>query len=470
MPIDLHDTIAAVSSPPGAAARGIIRISGTQTEDVVAGVYVSESQGGRWQAARVPRRYPGTMQIPELGIPLPVTLMYWPTPRSYTGQPMAELHLPGSPPLLDAALEQIFRCGARPAHRGEFTLRAWLAGRIDLLQVEAVLGVIQATDHAELQRALTQLGGGITERVTAIRSELLALLSDLEAGLDFVDEDIEFISRQQIGGRLHACRESLGELCGDTAVRLPSGWRRRVVLAGLPNAGKSTLFNRLTGQCGAIVSPVPGTTRDYLTATIRLWGTEIELVDTAGWEEASDSVTGRAQELRCEQFASADLIVWCRSAVLPESHLRTDTDLLQEVVAAGPQVLSVLTQSDLAGGASVFGGGAASRTARDVPCVSSVTGEGISVLLEQIRTRLLAEAGATGELLGSTAARCRDSLTRTLSALDSAISLTGSQPPSGDELIALELRAALHELATLRGAVLTDDILDQIFSRFCIGK
>jgi tRNA modification GTPase len=246
MPLELHDTIAAVASPSDPAPRGIVRISGERTVDVVAQVFqttASDSNSEDWQRSRMPVRIEGHIALPTIGTPLPAALMLWPTARSYTGQPMAEIHTIGAPPLLGAVLERLFECGARSANRGEFTMRAFLAGRIDLVQAEAVLGVIDAADHEELKTALTQLGGGITSKLAAVRNEILSLLGDLEAGLDFVEEDIEFISASQICGRLQVCLGTLQELANDSGTRLPSGHRRRIVLAGLPNAGKSTLFN-----------------------------------------------------------------------------------------------------------------------------------------------------------------------------------------------------------------------------------
>ncbi len=295
MPLDLDDTIVALASPPGAALRGIVRVSGAETAEVVAKLFRADEASLNWQTTKLPRRFVGHLELSAIIVPVPAALMYWPTRRSYTGQPMAEFHLIGSPPLLEAAIEHLCECGARLARRGVFTMRAFLSGRIDLLQAEAVLSVIEATDHEELQKALSQLGGGITSRLGLVRGDLIALLGDLEAGLDFVDEDIEFITKTQISLRLDSALSLLHQLAADPAHRLPSGYRQRVVLAGLPNVGKSTLFNRLIGRHQAIVSPVAGTTRDYLTATLKLDGLDVELIDTAGWEDAvgrSDHGTG----------------------------------------------------------------------------------------------------------------------------------------------------------------------------------
>ena len=186
------DTIAALASPPGAAARGLIRLSGHGCREVLETCF-SAAQPEQWRTARQATRFTGTLQLAGISRQIPAAVCLWPGRRSYTGEPAAELHLPGSPPLLEAVLSQLHTAGARPARPGEYTLRAFLAGRIDLVQAEAVLGVIDAADESELQQALRQLAGGLSAPVTELRSRLLNLLADLEAGLDFVEEDIENI-------------------------------------------------------------------------------------------------------------------------------------------------------------------------------------------------------------------------------------------------------------------------------------
>lgn len=465
MPLDLDDTIVALASPPGPALRGIVRVSGMATADVVAALFCPDADSANWRSSKLPRRFTGHLELPSIIVPVPVALMYWPTKRSYTGQPMAEFHLIGSPPLLEATIEHLCDNGARLARRGEFTMRAFLSGRIDLLQAEAVLGVIEATDHEELQKALSQLGGRMTSRLGQVRADLIALLGDLEAGLDFVEEDIEFITKPEIAHRLDEALLVVRQLAEDSASRLPAGYRRRVVLAGLPNAGKSTLFNRLIRQQKAIVSPIAGTTRDYLTATLPLDSMDVELIDTAGWEDAADLIMERAQELRGEQVSAADLVVWCTASDLSDRDRAEDDHLRKLAVTQSSAMIHVVTRIDLMMGEPSDKPDASTRSALRV---SAETGHNIETLRGTILETLLSGNASRSELLGTTAVRCRESLQRATQSLNHA--LTATRANHGDELISMEIRSALHELGTILGDVYTDDILDHIFSNFCIGK
>jgi tRNA modification GTPase len=463
MPLDLQDTIAAIASPPHPAERGIIRVSGHDAAAIAGRLFFADEHATHWQNSRLPVRVDGTLVIPLLNTPLPAALMLWPTSRSYTGQPMAEFHTIGAPPLLAATLQHILECGARSANRGEFTFRAFMSGKVDLVQAEAVLGVIDAADHEELQKALTQLGGGLTSKLVAVRSEILSLLGDLEAGLDFVEEDIEFITKQQICDRLAESVARLQQLTDDSAARLPSGYRRRIVLAGLPNAGKSTLFNRLVGTGRAIVSSTPGTTRDYLTSVVRIGNMDVDVIDTAGWETAADLIMRHAQNLRAEQLAVSDLVLWCTAADLNESEISRNVRLQAEAHATGVSLLYVTTRCDLTNVNDSTAAGI-----RNSCRVSAQTGDGMQPLIAELQRRLAGETSPRSELLSSTSVRCRESLVGATRSIQTAIST--AEADAGDEVIALELRDALHQLRVILGEVYTDDILDHIFSNFCIGK
>jgi tRNA modification GTPase len=471
--LQLDDTIAALASAPGAAARGIVRISGPDAIACLSS-WFEPNDRERWRAASGAACHAGGLRLSGLRSPLAVLVYAWPNARSYTGQPLIEIHAPGSPPLLEAVLERIFEASVRPAHPGEFTLRAFLAGRIDLLQAEAVLGVIDAAEDNALGAALRQLAGGISGRMGQVRGDLIDLLADLEAGLDFVEDGIEFVARAEVTRRIQNAAAAIADLLQQCRSRAQSNGRRRVVLAGLPNAGKSTLFNALLVRQAALVSPVAGTTRDYLNEAVQWPGVIVELVDTPGWmtsdldgaleaapDDGRDALTLTSQSLAREQRQQADLIVWCSPADASEAERLEDLDVRRRELGHVP-ALTVCTKSDLVEGCSSIKGDP--ETVR----VSARTGRGLSDLVERCSQLLTADITETAEMIASTAVRCRESLTSCGEAL--ARAATAAESTTGDEIVALEIREALEHLGRVLGTVYTDDILDRIFSRFCIGK
>ena len=463
MNLSLEATIAALASPPGSAARGIIRLSGNDVREVLTGWFEPHDRVG-WQSNRIAAVHAGVLNLPHARTAIPVEVHLWPNHRSYTGQPIVELHLPGSPPLLEAVLAEAHRRGARPARPGEFTLRAFLAGRLDLLQAEAVLGVIDAHDHIELQTALAQLAGGLSGRLAELRHDLLELLADLEAGLDFIEEDIEFVSRCELIGRIALARQFVENLLQQSSDRMQSRARAKVVLAGLPNAGKSTLFNRLASSESALVSPREGTTRDFLSAPIDWLGLSFDLIDTAGWELDTTGIARSAQLQRADQLRDADILLWCSSATLDATQSNLDEELFAQAEAQSRCTLRVATQIDRIGFAP-----AAVVLADPAFAISAVTGAGLDDLAEQLRRRLAASRGPSRQWLGMTAARCRESLEAVAASLARAEEAAESDA-AGDELLAIDIREALDHLGRILGAVYTDDILDRVFSKFCIGK
>lgn len=476
MDLSLDDTIAALASAPGASERGMIRISGPRIRELLAG-WFEPDDFANWQAARSAARHFGRLTGVSFRAAIEVNVYDWPHRRSYTGQPLVELHLPGSPPLLEAVLSEVHRRGARPARPGEFTLRAFLAGKLDLLQAEAVLGVIDAHDHRELQAALSQLAGGISGRLTDLRRDLLELLADLEAGLDFIEEDIEFVSRAELLGRLALARSFVDELLDQAANRMQSRSRSRVVLAGLPNAGKSTLFNRLSESHAALVSPVEGTTRDFLQAPVQWSGLAFDLVDTAGWEISSEQIGKFAQRFRSEQIQEADVVVWCTASILDSAQASLDEQLFETTRRQSRKCLRILTQIDrpesrdpsLMGQVTELLTLDLNLPKESMLGLSAVTGAGMNEFADELRYMLVTDDGINRQWLGTTAARCRESLEAVASALARAEDSAGLET-TGDELIAVDVREALDHLGRILGVVYTDDILDRVFSKFCIGK
>ena len=467
--------IAALASPPGGAARGMLRISGTQVRHIL-DHWFQPVDPDRWNKARTASTHPGLLRLTdEAGdLAISVQVLFWPHRRSYTGQPLIELHLPGSPCLLEAVLGQVYRQGARPARPGEFTLRAFLAGKLDLLQAEAVLGVIDARDHQELQTALGQLAGGISHKLTLLRHDLLELLADLEAGLDFIEEDIEFISRQHLVDRLVQARTLVSDLLAQAGERMQARVRPQVVLAGLPNAGKSTLFNRLARAAAALVSPEQGTTRDFLTQTIHWNQLTFDLIDTAGWENAVSGIAAAAQQQRVEQLQRADLLIWCTAAGLDQIDAESDQHQFATASEKASTTIRLVTKTDLRPESSPRCE-TSTQTALDSPAefpivhVSVLAETGFDQLEQAIRHHLSSPSVRDGQWLGMTAARCQETLECIVRALDRSES-AAREITIGDELIAVDLREALDQLGVILGVIYTDDILDRVFSKFCIGK
>jgi len=472
------EPIAALASPPGPAARGILRLSGERRTllELLAQRFVAAPEAphndappaarfahaarpvclkGAWE---IDRRAEWAAEPDAARLQMPADVWYWPGPRSYTGGPLVEIHTVGSPPLLEALLEGLARAGFRLARPGEFTLRAFLSGRMDLLQAEAVLGVIDADTPQQLRTALGQLAGSASRRLDAVRAELLDLLAELEAGLDFAEEGIRFVESHELQERLARVAESLEASAASAAAQGRSQVRRRVVLAGPPNAGKSTLFNALVGGPAALVSPVAGTTRDYLSVERDWNGLPIELIDTAGLvdphaceDDSPLPAAAAAARASRERLQQADLVLWCEAAPAqpqppefsPFLLVRTCCDRLPE------------------------GAWRPGADDRGVVSVCAPRALGLSELQAAVAGRL-ASPGEGSDLLGTTSARCRDSLLGAAAAVRRAIAT--SKESAGEELTAIEIRAALDHLGAITGELGTDELLDRIFSRFCIGK
>lgn len=467
---DSADTIVAIGSAPGGAARGILRISGEKTVACLIRSFSPKDRELELQSITGPRIITGSLPLKSPRSSLSCDLYLWPGRQSYTRQPSAELHTLGSPPLLEAALEAICAAGARLAQPGEFTLRAFLAGRLDLTQAEAVLGVIDAADSHSFQTALVQLAGGLSRPLAELREQLLQVLAQLEAGLDFVEEDIEFISPQQTAAQLDAARELVAATLRQIEVRGQTRTLPRVVLLGPPNSGKSSLYNALldlneNGSVSerALVSHRAGTTRDYLSATLQAGPLRCELIDTAGHESEAEpgSIASMAQSMTSNQQRDADCCIVCiDGANLHEGGIPTDHF---ETISLDCPCCQVITKWDLI-----------SPNPAEVPAdggiivCSSVTRVGIGDLCERVGLLLAESQRSDLGVVYATAVRCRESLERADAFLGSARDTVVAG--RGDELVAADLRGALHELGSVVGTVYTDDVLDRIFSRFCIGK
>ena len=460
-----EETIAAIASAPGASPRGILRISGIHTLTLLHDVLRSCPDRPELDH-RIPRRYVCHLPLETRGSQLPLAVYVWPLSRSYTGEPAAEIHTLGAPPFLNWLLQRLYAAGARPARPGEFTLRGFLAGKLSLVQAEAVLGVIEAQGEHQLDVALSQLAGGISRRMRTMRDQLLDDLADLEAGLDFVEEDLEFIDRDEFQTRLRRFVLELDLLRESALDRMVNTSDIRIVLAGLPNAGKSSLFNRLAEQ-HALVADLAGTTTDYLIGQTTLAGQRVEFYDTAGWETGLDEIGRQAQRFRDQEYQRADLILWCTPMGLNQRERDIDEQAWEQLQASSLPCWRIQTKVDRAEkrAGDPLGQGETTR----FRCGVSVQAErGLEDLKHALEMLLRDNQTRSWEILGTTAARCRDSIERTGEHLKLASALADRY--AGEELIAEELRGAIQELGVILGQVYTDDLLDRVFSKFCIGK
>ena len=425
------ETIIAQATAPGAGFRGILRLSGPNSVQSLCNLFEPA-----FDAATKSRIVNGSLFPWNRQRPVPVTIFYWPKGHGYTGDESLEIHTVGSPPILDAMTAAICRNGnVRLAKPGEFTMRAFLSGRIDLTQAEAVLGVIEATNGTSLDSALDQLAGGLAKPLRNLRSELLDMLVRLEAGFDFADEDIEFVSAAEIRRLLEAASEHTESIRHKMTGRCLNGTKPRIVLLGLPNAGKTTLFNKLLGSERGIVSPTPGTTRDYLEADWIVDGIPCALVDTAGLDrEPCNDIDAAAQESSSTLAANADLILFCI-----ENGTEASEAERRLIEGSSPRTLLVRTKG--------------ATTTEDIR----------NEIASRIRDSFL-----SSEVVPSTAVRCRESLDHASQALEDAKNLIDAAVD--EALVAAEIRVTLNALGEVVGEVHTDDLLDGIFSRFCIGK
>ncbi len=458
-----EDTIAAIASAPGHAQRGIIRLSGPHVATGLTRIIADiESTLDTIQQATVL----SIEILPMDGFPaVQASLYYWPDRRSYTQQCSAELHLPGALAYMQAVLSSLCHSdqnteSLRIAQPGEFTLRAFLAGRIDLIQAEAVLGVIDARDQKELALALSQLAGGLNSQFQTLRDQLLHMLAHLEAGLDFAEEDIEFIGRREMHQQVIAVHTELLKIRAQLHRQLDQATKYRVVLRGQANAGKSSLFNALARQPVALVSDVAGTTRDYVSQPLELGNLNCLLIDTAGTEAADElhgnEIQQHAQAMTDQQQRHAQLEIFCIDGTTPLSkweneQLQYQPDHARIVVStkSDKPKFKICEWSDI--------------------CTAVTTDQtvGVDRLEELVAQRLNQQAGEA-VVLQQTAARCQESLSRALESIERVLQIC--QQSQGDELLAAELHSALQHLGMIVGAVYNDDVLDRIFSTFCIGK
>lgn len=393
----------------------------------------------------------------EDGAPLDRGLaLYFAGPASFTGEDVLELHAHGGPALLRLLLDRCLAAGARLARPGEFTQRAFLNGKLDLAQAESVADLIEAATAAAVRAAARNLEGALSQAVRELDAGLVNLRAELEAAIDFAEEDGVVLVPEE---RLHAQLAGLFRSCSQLLLRTKQGRLLgdglNVVLVGAPNVGKSSLFNRIAGRDLAIVTPVPGTTRDALREALALQGVPLHLVDTAGLRESRDEVELLGMERTRRSISHADLAL---VIVAPPQGVAELPRLLEELPADLPRII-VHNKADLSGEAVGI------KKAGPTPelVVSAKTGSGVEVLSELMLDRVGWKPGAEEVLLAHS--RHVDALRETAARLEAAQAMSGKR-----ELLAEELRLAHRALGQISGEFLPDDLLGEIFRRFCIGK
>lgn len=443
------DSIAAIATASGRGAIGLVRISGPDAARIAAQL-VGTLPPPRTAGLRCFRDAQG--ERIDSGL-----VLHFPAPNSYTGEDLVELQGHGGPVVLDLVLQAVLAAGARLARPGEFSERAFLNGRLDLAQAEAVADLIDAGSAAAVRAANRSLQGEFSQRIEVLVETLIVLRADLEAALDFSDEDLPWLSAGQLQLRLHALQAQQASL----VARAAQGRRLRegltIAIAGQPNVGKSTLLNRLAGAEAAIVSPEAGTTRDVLREHLVLRGLPITVLDTAGLRDTADAIEREGVRRAWVALAQAELVLFVaddRSGITA-----VDAALLAQFPPDLP-VLRVLNKCDLSQRAS---GSVADedRTLR----IAAATGDGLEALADAI----CAQAGFSAES-GSDAFTARRRHLDALRVAGVHLHAAAVHAPQAPELVAEELRLAQTALEAITGRYTADDLLGQIFSSFCIGK
>ena len=450
-------TIVALSTPPGRSGIGVIRISGERALDLTRSLVRDPDFSPEPNRVTLKAIFdPDTLEVIDR-----VVVTFFKSPHSYTGDDIVELSCHGSPPLLLRVLDTLFLLGARAADPGEFTMRAVANGRLTLTQAEAVRDLIDAQTHAAVRQAARQLGGELSKRLQPIKDALIEIIVPLESSLEFVEDDLPEDIAHNIEERLSALSVKIDEMA-DSFRRgrlLKDGLR--VTLVGRPNVGKSSLFNRLLSSDRAIVTEIPGTTRDTISEVINIEGIPILITDTAGVRSSSDRIEQLGIERTRRAIADADIMV----AVLDGSQPLVDED--EEIVreASGNRCVVALNKSDLESFCS--------NKARQIDdnlisvSVSAKTGNGLDALCAEIIKPFTAGCLDENSFV-ITNARHYDLLRRTSEALQAAQDLLREN--ATEELILANLYESLRFLGEITGETTPEEILSQIFATFCIGK
>ncbi len=453
------DTICAIVTPPGESAIGVIRVSGPQAFETVQSIFKGKGKLELFQSH--------TAHYGEVWDPIAervvdeALFLVMKCPRSYTGEDVVEIQSHGNPFLLQEILSLVIAYGARLAGPGEFTRRAFLSGRMDLAQAEAVMEMISSQSAERHRWALSQLKGRLSQRINGLRGKLLFMLAQIEASIDFSEEGITFFTNDEMGthaaGVLNEIRSLLAQYEDGRQIR--DGFT--AVIVGRPNVGKSSLMNLLLQEDRAIVAPVPGTTRDLLQEWAHIHGVSVKLIDTAGYRETADFVESEGVRRGEEALKKANLALWVLDASEPFQN--EDEALLGRILCHKKVV--ILNKADLPSRIDIT---PVAERWPDAPIVplSTVSQEGLEDLKRTIKELLMAHPEQERPLVALL--RHRDALQRAEKALDRSIRTI--QGGSSWEFLAADLRESADAMGEIVGQITTDAVLDEIFSKFCIGK
>ena len=451
MPDLASDTIVAISTPPGRGGIGIVRLSGPDARSIAEPLLKLRSSLASAQARFAEVLDSNGETLDE------AVVTYFASPNSYTSEDIVEISAHGSPVLLDHLLRQSIALGARLAEPGEFTQRAFLSGRIDFTQAEAVHDLIESTTLHQARIAAQQLGGALSRQINPIKQQLTALIATLEAGIDFAEDDIDTLPVSEIVARIKTIQTPLAVLEQTFTYGRIVREGFTLAIVGRPNAGKSSLFNRLVQRDRAIVTATPGTTRDTITERVSLEGIPVELIDTAGLRHSTDEAESLGIARSREAMAEADVLLLVLDATQP---LHSEDETILDASIGRPFLIAI-NKTDLQPHTAH-----APYTHRAI-ATSAFTGSGIAELRQAILS-LITAAIPTAETALITNLRQQQAITTAIAALTKAGYAAEDNIPH--EMILLDLYESLRALDALTGTTTTDDILHLIFSTFCIGK
>ncbi len=450
------DTIVALSTPEGVGAIAVIRLSGEKAIDICNQVF----SGKDLTKQSSHTLHFGTIKDEETILDEVVVSLFV-GPRSFTGENVVEISCHGSPFIARQMMLLLTRKGARPASAGEFTKRAFMNGRFDLAQAEAVADLIASDSALAHQAALNQMRGGFSQQIKNLRAQLVHFASMIELELDFAEEDVEFASREELEQLVHNILTVIKDLAASFSLGNALKNGIPTVIAGKPNVGKSTLLNALLNEEKAIVSDIPGTTRDFIEDEINLKGITFRFIDTAGLRETTDKIEAMGVERTYAKMKQASLIIYVfdlkndnRDAILAD---------IKKLEEAGIPFIKVGNKTDQATKALL----ASLQDLKDVVYISAEKKQNLEVLKEEILKAVHADQYSTGSII-VTNARHYESLLKTRQALEEV--LNGLTMDITHDFLAQDIRQALHHLGEITGEITTDDLLGNIFSKFCIGK